>query len=137
MGRYPKEEYVAAIDGITKKPLIIPCQGPSPVKKTLVIPWGESTEAPLIIPCWTLRIPVILKTKMVIRGPSPTLYKSNKVVPWGYDSTVYVNGLKQECEPSTSQGHVVTNIAGTGGMTCTGRIYGSERQTKNDIIVKD
>ena len=123
-GQYPKEGYVAAIDGSTKKPLIIPCQRPSPNKKTLVIPLGESTEAPVMIPRQTLRIPVVPKTTMVVREPSPTPYESNKAVSWSYDSTAYINGLNQECEPSISQGPTITNIAGTGGMTHSDRIYG-------------
>ena len=61
---------------------------------------------------------------MVIRGPSPTPYESDKAIPWSYDSTVYVNGLKQECEPSSSQGPTISNIAGTRGMTHSGRIFG-------------
>ena len=80
----------------------------------------ESTETPVMIPRQTLRIPVILKTRMVTRGPSPTPYESNKAVSWSYDSTIYVNGLKQECESSTSQEPTITNIAGTGGMTRSG-----------------
>ena len=82
------------IDGSTKKPLVIPCQGTNPNKKILVIPWGESTKAPVIIPCQTLRIPVVPKTRMDIRGPSPTPYESNKAVPRSYDYNVYVNSLK-------------------------------------------
>ena len=84
------------IDGKTKKPFVISCQGPSLAKKTLVIPWGESstTKAPVMIPRQTLRIIMIPKTTMVIRGPSPTSYKSYIVVLWNYDSTIYVNGFK-------------------------------------------
>ena len=59
------------------------------------------------------------------------------MVLWNYATTVYVNGLKQECEPSTSQGPAITNIAGTGGITCSGRVYGPEKQNKDDIVVKD
>ena len=73
-----------------------------------------------MIPRQTLRIPVVPKTMMVIRGPSSTPYESEKAIPWSYDSTVYVNGLKQECEPSSSQGLAISNIAGIGGMTRSG-----------------
>ena len=41
-GPYPEEKYVVAIEG--KKPLVIPYQGPNLNKKTLVIPWEESTK---------------------------------------------------------------------------------------------
>ena len=73
---------------------------------------------------------------MVTRGPSPTPYKNDKAVPWSYDSIVYVNGLKQECESSSSQGPVISNIVGTGGMTRSGWIFGSEPQKKDDVAVK-
>ena len=63
-----------------------------------MIPWGESIETSAITTRQTLGIPVVQKTIMVIRGPSPTPYESNKAVPWSYDSTVYVNSIKQECE---------------------------------------
>ena len=38
------------IDGSAKKPLVIPYQGPKLNKKSIVIPWGESTEAPVLRP---------------------------------------------------------------------------------------
>ena len=129
-GSYPKEEYVASIEGSTKNPLVIPFQGPNLNKKTLVILWGESIETPVITPRQASRIPVVPKTMKVIRGPSTTPYKSDKELPWSYDSTVYVNGLKQECESSTSQEPVISNIAGTKGMTHSGRIFGSELQKR-------
>ena len=78
--KYPKEEYVAAINGSSKKPLVIPCQGPNLNKKTLVIPWRDSTETLVMIPRQTLRIPVVPKTMMVIRGASHTPYKIEKAV---------------------------------------------------------
>ena len=89
------------------------------------------------MPRQTLRIPVVPKTTMVIRGPSPTPYKSDKEVPWSYESTVYVNGLKQECESLTSQGLAISNIGGTGGINRSGRIFGSEPQKKNDVVVEN
>ena len=44
---------------------------------------------------------------------------------------VYVNGLKQEYEPLTSQGPEITNIAETWGMTHGGRIYSPEPLKKS------
>ena len=61
--------------------MVIPSQGTNPDKKTLVIPWGDPTEDPVMIPRQTLRILVVPKTTMVIRGPSLTLYESNKAIP--------------------------------------------------------
>ena len=91
-GPYPEAKYVTAVEG--KKPLVIPCQGPNLNKKTLVIPWEESTETTRMAPKKTLLIPNITKATMVIKGPSPIPCESNKAVPWSYDSTVYINGMK-------------------------------------------
>ena len=66
-GLYPEEKYVATIGG--KKPLVIPCQGPSLTKKTLVIPWGESEEITRRAPKQALLIPTTPKATMVIKGP--------------------------------------------------------------------
>ena len=69
---------------------------------------------------------------MVIKGTSPISYESNKAVPWSYDSAVYINGVKQESEPSPSQGLGISNIAGTRGMNRSGRIFGVEPSKKKD-----
>ena len=74
---------------------------------------------------------------MVTGSPYPTLYESDKAVPLGYDTTVYINGQKQECKPSTCQGPAVTNIAGTEGLTRSGQIYGPEQQNKDKLVAKD
>ena len=100
--------------------MVIPCQGPKLNKKTHVMPWGESAETPGATPKKTLQISAVSKATMIIKGPSPTPYESDKAVPSSYDSAVYVNGLKQENEPSSSQGPIISNIAGTRGMICSG-----------------
>ena len=118
--------------------MVIPCQGPNLNKKTLVIPWGESAETPGITTKKTLQIPAVPKETMVIKGPSLTPYENNKAVPWSYDSAVYINGLKQENEPLSSQGPAISNIAGTWGMTRSGRVFGSEPPKKKDATsIKD
>ena len=63
--------------------------------------------------------------------------KVTKLYHGGYDIIVYVNVIKKECEPLTSQEPTITNIAGTGGMTRSGQIYGPKQQKKDDIMVKD
>ena len=83
---YPEEKYVVAIEG--KKPLVIPCQGPNLNKKTLVIPWEESAKTPGMAPNKVLQISTVPKAMMIIKGPSPIPYESNKAVPWSYDSVV-------------------------------------------------
>ena len=122
-GLYPEEKYVATIGG--KNPLVIPCQGPSLTKKTLVIPWGESTEIIGRAPKKALLIPATPKATMVIKGPSRIPYENNKAVPWSNDSAVYINRVKQESGPSPSQRPEISNIAGTRGMTRSGLIFGA------------
>ena len=129
-GPYPEAKYIAAIEGSTKKPLVIPYHD----KKTLVIPWRDSTEKPVK---QTLKILVASKATMVIKGPSPIPYKSDKEVPWSYDSTVYVNGSKQECEPSSGREPAISNIAGTGGITRSGRVFGNKPLEKNTNVPKN
>ena len=106
---YPEEKYIATIGG--KKPLVIPCQGPSLTKKTLVIPWGELAEVTRRAPKKTLLIPTTPKATMVIKGLSPIPYENDKAVPWSYNSVVYINGVKQESGPSATQGPTISNIA--------------------------
>ena len=75
---------------------------------------------------------------MIIKGPSPIPYESNKAVPWSYDSVVYINRVKQEDGPSSSQGPTISNIAGIGGITWSGRVFGSEPPKKKDeTSIKD
>ena len=85
---YPEEKYVAKIEG--EKPLVIPCQGSNLNKKTLVIPWEESTETPGMAPRKALQISAVPKATMIIKGPSPIPYESKKAVLWSYDSDVYI-----------------------------------------------
>ena len=49
-GSYAKGESVATVEGSKKKPLVISFQWPNLNKKTLVIPWGEATETPMMTP---------------------------------------------------------------------------------------
>lgn len=89
---------------------MIPCQGPNSTKKPFVIPYADldKTKAPLTVQ-------KLSKSMLVIKGPSPTPYESEKKLPWSYDATIYMNGQKQE--------HAITNIVGTWGITRSGRIY--------------
>ena len=69
-----------------------------------------------------------------MKGPSLIPYENNKAVPLSYDSVVYINRVKQEGGPSPSQGPAISNIAGTGGMTRSGRIFGAGLSKKMDVI---
>ena len=82
--------------------MVIPCQGLNLNKNTLVTPLGESERTLGVAQKKTFQISTVLKATMVIKGPSPIPYESNKVVPWSYDSAMYINGLKQEEESSSS-----------------------------------
>ncbi|XP_058763854.1 uncharacterized protein LOC131637289 [Vicia villosa] len=121
---YTKEEYIATINVNTRKPLVIPCQGPMSTKKPLVIPYTDSNAAKA-----PLTIPTPSKSTLVIEEPYPTPYESDKTVPWSYDTTVYINGQKQE--------PAIINIAGTGGITRSGRVYAPDLQEKDKNPTKD
>lgn len=60
---------------------------------------------------------------MVITIPSSFHFENTKVVPWNYDSTVYIHGKRQD-EPLEINESVV-NIVGTEGMARSGRVFAS------------
>lgn len=61
---------------------------------------------------------------IVFHVPAPFPFESTKYVPWNYDSTSYVGDKPIVLEP------VITNIAGIGGMTRSGRVFSPESQMK-------
>lgn len=92
----------------------------------------------LEIPYYPVEILVatVIITHLVIIMPTPFSYKSTKVVPWKYNSTLYLYGLKQEEKPlevqkpaqvqkSAKVQEPAVNITGTGGMTRSGCIFAS------------
>ena len=67
-----------------------------------------------------------------IQVPKDFSYKDNKAVPWKYDIEVSVKGGDVNQSKNTrEEAPDVTNIAGIGGMTQSGRIY-----TPNKLMVK-
>lgn len=62
-------------------------------------------------------------TPLVIIIPSPFPFEGIKVVPWNYDSTVYIHGQKQEDKTHVIKEPVITNITETGGMNRSGRVF--------------
>lgn len=67
---------------------------------------------------------------LVIIVPSLFHFERTKDVPWNYNSVVYIHGHKKE-EPNVPNESAV-NIAGTGGMTRSGRIFSSAPSPEND-----
>ena len=88
----------------------------------------------LEIPYYPVQIPVVntLVTPLVITVPAPFSYKSTKVIPRNYGSTVYLYEQKLEEKPLEIQEPIVI-ITGTGGMTRNGRVFASAppREKKN------
>ncbi|XP_050895276.1 uncharacterized protein LOC127101883 [Lathyrus oleraceus] len=81
------------------------------------------------------RVPMViphLAAPLVIIVPSPFHFESTKVVPWKYNSAVYIHGEKQE-EPNISSESTI-NIASIGGMTQSGRIFASVPSPEKDNI---
>ncbi|XP_050918819.1 uncharacterized protein LOC127136279 [Lathyrus oleraceus] len=69
-------------------------------------------------------------TPLTITLPGPIPYSSEKVVPWHYDFDVYYHGVKQEEkyfeEKSCMDNNLsVDNLAGTGRITRSGRVFPS------------
>ncbi|XP_058784944.1 uncharacterized protein LOC131659833 [Vicia villosa] len=84
------------------EPLMIPRQG---ARKTLIIPCAK---APVLIPTQ-------VHTRIIpVRDPYPM--DKMKAVPWEYESNTSTD---------------VTNIAGPGGMTRSGRIFNTEKSKEN------
>src|SRR3954464_12998735 len=87
------------------------------------LPFKISTKAPFKLSA-TLKV-----ASVVIARPTPFPYSSDKAVPWGYDTNVYIHGVKQD--PSTKEDATLTtsavsNIAGTSKITRSGRIFSPE-----------
>ncbi|XP_050890606.1 uncharacterized protein LOC127096021 [Lathyrus oleraceus] len=57
--------------------------------------------------------------RLDIKMPAHFPYKSDKVVLWGYETTIIVNGV----EKPLFNNKVVTNIADTSGLTRSGRVF--------------
>ena len=79
--------------------------------------------SPIIISAPTKLVP------LAITKPGPLPYESEKVVPWHYGLDVYYHGVKQEDVSSSAKKDDVSdianteNIAGSGGMTRSGRFF--------------
>ncbi|KAI5429682.1 hypothetical protein KIW84_034308 [Lathyrus oleraceus] len=51
--------------------------------------------------------------------PAPFPYKSDKVVPWGYEPTTVVNGVKKKLVNNIT----VTNISDASDVTKSGKVF--------------
>ncbi|XP_052734034.1 uncharacterized protein LOC108321519 [Vigna angularis] len=88
----------------------------------LIIRFTRTTPAPVI----QGRSPVVIHT------PVPFPYKSEKAVPWRYETHVVDEGQCIESHFS-SQDPVVENISGIGGMTRSGRIFTPPNLTGREV----
>src|SRR3954468_8030524 len=87
------------------------------------LPFKISAKAPFKISA-TLKV-----ASVVIASPTPFPYSSDKAVPWGYDTNVYVHGIKQGTsteETAKLTTPTVGNIVGTSKITRSGRIFSPE-----------
>lgn len=73
-----------------------------------------------------------LAAPLVIIVPSSFHFESTKVVPWNYNSAVYIQGKKQE-DPNVASEPAV-NIASTRGMTRSSRIIVSAPPPEKDNV---
>ena len=72
----------------------------------------------------SLKTPIHLIPKVVIKVPAPLRYTSDKAVLWNYTNQV-ISREPQAIRVSLEekQDPLVNDIAGTGGLTCSGRCY--------------
>ncbi|XP_020205174.1 uncharacterized protein LOC109790439 [Cajanus cajan] len=72
---------------------------------------------------------------LIVQVPTPFPYKDTKAIPWKYNVEVKINGnMNEQQKKEVSDGETdVTNIAGVGGMTRSGRIYTLEELREGDI----
>ncbi|XP_050909405.1 uncharacterized protein LOC127123205 [Lathyrus oleraceus] len=89
---------------------------------TLKIPYEK--DPPLQIPYdfYQLTMSTNPVTPIIIIVPATFPYVDTKVVPWMYDTSVYIHGQKIQ-EESLKSSDPMINITGTGGITRSGRIF--------------
>ncbi|XP_052734052.1 uncharacterized protein LOC108339110 [Vigna angularis] len=94
---------------------------------------GESNmtlREPLVIR-FTRTPPTLMRqgrSAIVIQIPSPFAYRSDKTVPWKYDTRV----IEEECDKS-----IIKSISGIGRMTKSGRISPPSLLTKEDVELSE
>lgn len=104
---------------------------------------GEEQVATLEIPYNPLQIPVSSNSRvpmvipssvapLVIIVPSPFHFESTKVVPWNYNSDMYIYRQKQEKLNVASESAI--DIVGTVGITRIGRIFASAPSPEKDDV---
>lgn len=84
---------------------------------------SQEKEVNVIVPCFNIPEPVEIayhpREPVVICPPGPVPYASDKAIPYRYATTIMENGKEVEIEALAS----VTNIAGNGRMTRSGRVF--------------
>ena len=69
-----------------------------------------------------------LEDPIVFHVPGPFPYTYNNYIPWNYTAITYVGKKPLVLEPT------ITNIAGVGGMTQSGRIFAPEQPLKKNTL---
>ena len=67
--------------------------------------------------------PHVPTPKLVVKVPAPFCYASDKAVPWNYTSQTVTPKPQAAAEKRPEKS--INDIAGTGGMTRSGRCYAS------------
>ncbi|KAI5419822.1 hypothetical protein KIW84_043832 [Lathyrus oleraceus] len=76
--------------------------------------------------------PVDSAKHLDIKIPYHFPYKSDKVIPWGYEPTMIMNGV----EKPLVNNKVVTNIADASGLTRSGRVFTSANLRGGKLVVE-
>ncbi|RDX84628.1 hypothetical protein CR513_34293, partial [Mucuna pruriens] len=89
----------------------------NPLPKSLIVQYNPTSQ---------FRAPLIIQV-----SATPT-YKDNHVVPWRYNEGEFIPVSQEKASPARE----VTNIAGIGGVTRSGRVYTPEELQKKDLTPK-
>ncbi|XP_050902856.1 uncharacterized protein LOC127115319 [Lathyrus oleraceus] len=128
IGYTRKLEDVSFIESQVHTPFEIPYQqmeASAPFQISFSMYSQTSIQIPVPVP---FQIPVKSEDPIVFHVPASFLFESTKFVPWNYNSTTYAGDKPIVLEP------VVTNIAGIGGMTRSGRVFAPEQPSKGKTL---
>lgn len=89
----------------------------------LEIPY-DPIRVPVEIPYDPIPVPATAYpiTPLMITVPAPFSFDNTKVVPWNYDSKVFLYGQEVKEEPTKPE-EAGMNITGVGGITRSGRVF--------------
>ncbi|XP_050890983.1 uncharacterized protein LOC127096461 [Lathyrus oleraceus] len=102
--------------------LVVDCPSTKEDVSTLEIPYDEVPPLQIPYDFSQLTLSTNPVTPIIITVPTPFPYVDTKVVPWMYDTSVYIHGQKIQEELLKSSDPMI-NITDTSGIMRSGRIF--------------